>query len=292
MVVVLPHDNASLRAFWNDFYLRGGPHRVASAVWHRSSSFHEWFGVPAIVLLTLVAIALACLTARRNIAVAAALPILWIEMIVLGIARRYPFLDMRTSFFLLVTTLVFGVIGVMSLISVLGQHLVRQVPLSMLVMLLLLVAAHTSIRAYYRPPEDPRAQAHYVAAHLGPEDVILVSEHANWGFAYYWPRHDRRRYVRDSTVAAAFVVHVDGIGATYIAGRNPRAIRTALQDAIAQWRRNGANGRIWIVRSHIIAAERESWGVALRQLELRPAEIPGMEEPVLVLDRTLLASAP
>ena len=82
-------------------------------------------GMPAIVAVALFVLAIVALARRREYILALSLPILWIELFFLGVAHRYPFLDLRTSYFVLVPTVALIAFGVVDcLVALLHRHAV------------------------------------------------------------------------------------------------------------------------------------------------------------------------
>src|SRR5262249_38142807 len=104
-LVVVPHTSASLRAYWDDFYLPLSP-RAASIAWQRFETLAPAIGLAALLAVALFVLGCVMLARMGRPGLACALPVLWLEMFAVGVAHRYPFLDERTSLFLLVVSLV------------------------------------------------------------------------------------------------------------------------------------------------------------------------------------------
>jgi hypothetical protein len=137
--------------------------------------------------------------------------------------------------------------------------------------------AQPYVRSRMIPNEDVRDQIRYVIARETRDDVILVNMSSNWGFAYYWPIGDPARRP-DSAVLQGYEAYFPGQPRIVIArNRNPAAIEAALAQALALARQHTCS-RIWLVRTHLLAQERDAWGVALRQqkLTLAPAGRHGL----------------
>ncbi len=107
-VVVLPHQHAQVRTYWREFYLTGTPWDVWSTVWDRVVDLKS-LGGPSLVVFALFGFGLVLLSIRGHVALAIAAVVLWLEMFLCGVVSRYPFLDQRTSYFLLVVTVVIAV---------------------------------------------------------------------------------------------------------------------------------------------------------------------------------------
>ena len=284
--VVLPRENPTLRAYWRVFYLDGSPiHMVTSAV-SRFRSLGPAFGVsPWLVLLLFVAGVLV-LGARGHAAVATAVVVLAIELFVLGAAHRYPFLDVRTSYFFLAITVVVAAIGFAGMVVGLCRH--RALPLAAVVGVAVAVLAfggRHDVRQFAFPKEDVRTPTRYVAAHRRPGDIVVVGLGANWAFTYYWHGPGAKAYISDDTVAAGFVTRVDGIDAIFVPARDRITVLATMKTAVERWASHGGTGRIWIVRTHMAPTEQRSWTAALRELHLRATPVTGPPEPLLVVTR-------
>jgi hypothetical protein len=282
---VLPHDNKRLRDYWRPFYLTGTPIDVVSKAWHRFAELRTSLGVPAVVAFALFGLGVAALVARRHVALAIAVAVLWLEMFVLGTASIYPFLDARTSHFVLVVSLVTAAIGFVGLVLATVQHR-RGLALGVALAAVALLAfgARHDIRHFADHREDSRAQARYVAAHRNARDVVVISVSGNYGFTYYWPGREHKEYRHSSRAGAGFFARVDGINAVFATDRTPAAVFETMRVAIAHWQTLGGTGRIWIVRSHVGREELEAWSEALRVLQLRPVAATQGHEPLLVAD--------
>jgi len=104
--VIVPNTNEKLRDYWDRYYLTGSPSHILHTAWTRLSALHPALGMRAIVFVVLFAAGIVVLVSLQARAVAIAAAVLWIEMVLAARLRRYPFLDQRTSHFLLVSSLV------------------------------------------------------------------------------------------------------------------------------------------------------------------------------------------
>jgi hypothetical protein len=284
-VVVLPHDNDGLRNYWRPFYLDGSPGHILSTAGHRFLALGSSFGGSPKIVFVLFLAGLVVLVVRRNVALGIATAVLWVEMLTLGVADRYPFLDTRTSYFLLVVTLAIAAIGFAGLVIAIvrGQRALL-VTLVAVAVVGLGFGARDHVRAFVYPNENPRVQTLYVAAHGGAGDVVVVNLLANWGFTYYWPRAGTRVFTAHDTIAAGYLARVDGINGVFATGRTQVDVLASMKTAVADWRADGGRGRIWIVRTHVLGAEAAAWTRAFARLHLHPKAVTGGPEPLLEVD--------
>ncbi len=117
-VVVSPNTNSALSAYWDHYYLRGSPWHMLVVTWTRLGAIERWIGMPEAVFVLLVLAGIVTLARLHATAIAIAVPVLWIELVVVARQRRYPYLDLRTSHFLLVSSLVVLAIGVFGILQI------------------------------------------------------------------------------------------------------------------------------------------------------------------------------
>jgi MFS family permease len=267
---VIPHTNSKLHDYWNAYYLRGTPWHMLRVGWHRLFALSHALGVPALLVIGLVIVGLVALARLRAIAIVIAIVVLWIEVAVIARARLYPFLDLRTSHFLLVSTLVIAAIGVAALIQLAYQWWRPAGAIVAIVGLVLFVAgARPSIDKLDIPTEPAREQAQFVVAHRTPNDVVLVNSSGAFGFAYYWPAGVTTRL--DNNVGQGFRAEAKHLDAVYAQGRTNDTVLDALRQAVNRWRAEPKGSRLFIVRSHVSDAEAQAWKLAFAQLGLHPA---------------------
>lgn len=284
-LVVLPHDNKALRDYWRSFYLDGSPGHIASTAGHRFLALGPSFGVAPKFVFALFVVGLVVLVARRNVATAMSAVLLWLEMFALGVGDRYPFLESRTSHFLLTVTVVIAAIGLSGLANALAGR--RHVLLPVVVIVVvggLAFGARHQVRTFQFPDEDPRVQTLYVAQHRHAGDIVVVNLLANWGFTYYWPGEGTRVFVSRQTVATGYLARVDGINGVFATGRSRVDVLATLKTALTDWRALGGHGQIWIVRTHVIGGEVNAWALAFAELHLHPVAVTAGPEPLLVVD--------
>jgi hypothetical protein len=268
-----------LTAYWRGFYLPAGRglHADVTFVTSRFGAVGRYLGLgPAWLAVPLVVAGLITLFRLGRPAVAVTAVLLWPEMLALSAARKYPFLDLRTSTFLFAVTVAvaaIGVVGVSSLLfparSPLWPRLrgILAAGLPVLAVAAFAVGAQPYLRSHLIPREDVRDQARYVAGHAAPGDVILVNLSSNWGFAYYWPRGQPARRA-DSVVLQGYEAYFPGQPDIVVArNRDAGAVDAALAQALAR-ARQGSCGRIWLIRTHVSPAEGAAWRAALRRQRL------------------------
>jgi len=281
-LVVIPHTNPALRDFWDYFYLPTTPH-VLSTIWGRAAYISPVVGLSLVAALVLFAAGCRVLAQLGRPALGLAFAMLWIEMIVVAMARRYPFLEARTSTFLLVVSMVPITIGVVGLAQLLrARSNVLAVGLVVLVLMMFLPGALPYVRWHSIPAEDSRSATLYVARHRQPGDVILVTLASSYGFSYYWPKTPIA-YVKDDAVSMGFVTRADGVDhVVYADGLKTADTTRALQRALAEVHANHGS-TIWIVRSHMYDDEAAAWRQTFRRLGVHPVAKFIGAEPIWVL---------
>jgi hypothetical protein len=283
-LTILPHENSALTDFWNNAYLTGGPLNMLHNAWTRLGELSGPLAMPAFVFVTLFALGLVALVRLRAAAVAVALPFLWLEMMILARLRKYPFLDQRTSFFVLIPTVAVIAIGVVWSVFQLARrsHAAGLMSAGVAVAFFAYgVAPHW--RELGIPNEDIRTQVADVAREATPRDIILVNSSGNWGFAYYW-RHDPVFATKDDTVGTGFVMQVRNPNVIIARGRERPTIVQALQEALTRQRQNRADSRVFIVRTHMDDSEEAAWSQAFRTLGVRPRAVGHGTETLRVIE--------
>ena len=116
------HVQKNLTQFWKDFYppISKGIGPTLHYLHFRGNEMASYLGMgPLIVALVLVAAGVVTIARSGRPSLAFATPILLLEMIVAGAAKKYPLFDQRTSYFLTVCFAVFAAVGVAGLCSLL-----------------------------------------------------------------------------------------------------------------------------------------------------------------------------
>jgi hypothetical protein len=283
-LVIVPHDNGALQAFWRDAYLPASPGALLAKVWHRTGSLSPMFAVPGVLLVALLVAGCVRLVRSGHRAVALAVGLVWIEMVGAGVARRYPFLNLRTSHFLIVMTLVVATVGACSVAGWLQQRWGRPAVLGTLCVAALFVANSVHyVHTWWVPQENVRAAVEYVAAHRAPDDVIAVTLASNYGFSAYWPG-SKVEYLADPSISMGFVTRVQGLsGVVYSRGVTEHDTTSLLRRSLSLAAQRGA-AHVWIVRTHLYPDERAAWTATFRRDRLQPRDIHLDHETVWVVD--------
>ena len=291
LAVVAPNLKPKLRAYWNTLYLNGSLPHMVHLSWSRLVRLDPSLAMPAWVFVVLFAFGIVVLARLGVWVVAVAMPFLWLEMALMGGLERYPFLDLRTSHFLLVSSLVvvaLGAIGVVEVVRRLVARLDDKVAWGAAGVVAVALAVpfgfgfSNSIRQLHIPAEDVRTETRAVAASVRSRDVVVVSISADFGFSYYWPQGHLRFFANDS--GQGFRTEVAGLNAIYVPDRTGAGILTSMREAVARRKAAGAGSRIYIVRSHLTAEEGVAWRQAFEQLGLTPRVVRVGIDPLLVVD--------
>jgi hypothetical protein len=259
-----------LTTYWSNFYLPvgKGSHADIKFVTSHFSAIGVYFGLgPAWLALPLVLAGLVTIFRLGRPATAFTAVVLWPEMLAVSAAQKYPFLDLRTSTFLFAVTAAVAAIGVAGACSLLRPRLrgTLAAGLAVLAVAAFVVQAQPYVRSHLIPGDDVRDQARYVAAHMARGDVVLVNLNSNWGFAYYWPAGVPARRADAAVLQGYEAYFPDQPDIVVARNRDAAGVDAALSQALAQ---RSACGRIWLVRTHVIAAERRAWIAALGQQKL------------------------
>ena len=289
VAAVAPNLNPKLRAYWASQYLTGSPQHIVHATWNKLARLGPDLAMPVAVFVVLFALGLVVLVRIRARALAVAVPFLWLEMAVIGRLRRYPYLDLRTSQFLLVVSLIvvaLGALGVVAATRALPR--VRGVDIgtgaagvvSAVLAGLFAIGFVHHIRELNIPAEDVRSETLAVAAKYRPPDVVLVNESANFGFSYYWP-HGHMTFHHDES-GQGFGTEVSGVDAIYVSSRTYQGIAHGVREAVDRWRHAGAGSHLYIVRTHLSSVEEASWQRAFKAAGLKTQPVPVGSDPLLV----------
>jgi hypothetical protein len=289
-LVVLPTLNPRLKAYWATQYLDGSPLHVFTATWKRLARFTTELSMPLPMFIVLFLIGIAIFVKLRAPALAIAVPFLWIEMALMGRLHRYPYLDLRTSHFLFVVSLVVVAVGAAGMLQLIAAHTRGTFPagprpaiavgVGAVLAVLFTLSFAREIDRLSIPNENVRAEVEAVAKTRTDRDVVLVNSSAAFGFGYYWPNGSID--FRSDTSGQGFRPEVRGVDAVYVRGRTYFDVRDGLRAAVARWR--GVSGsRLFIVRTHLNGSEAAAWRRALDELGLQPRSIAVGFDPLLVV---------
>lgn len=235
-------------------------------------------GAPALVVVALLAAGVWTLARRGRAGTATAVLLLPIAAITVGVAKAYPLLELRTSHFLLVTAAAvagLGVAGTATAAATLARRalprMTHAVAATAICAVLLGTFAVGNARWYrfdghepglYRTSiaiEDIRSATEYVAAHRSPNDVIVVSSTAGYGFAFYWRQEPLRLLAPTGNTVGWQVSLPTAPGVVFIPSRDAHGIRRGLDTAMGLANQRGPDTRIWLIRSHVVDQEPDDW---------------------------------
>jgi hypothetical protein len=255
-----------LTDYWYKFYvpLGSGAHASIRFILSRFDDLSGYTGLGSLWLAVgLILAGLVTIFRLGRPVTALTIAALWPEMIIVSALRRYPFLDLRTSTFLLAITVVVAAIGVVGLCSLLRPRFKRVVPAALVVLAAVAfsVNARPNIRANWIPLENARDQARYVAGHAAATDEIVVGWGSNFAFAYYWPLGHPARISGASQSPAYFP---DQPRIVVVRDRTAAAVDAAVSAAWTQVLEHPA-ARIWLIRTHVNGVEQAAWNSALKR---------------------------
>ncbi|HWE57994.1 MAG TPA: hypothetical protein VG435_21010 [Acidimicrobiales bacterium] len=270
-------DTASLRAYWDNYYVPTDHGLSVALSFIRSHAHSELSAVglgPSLAVVVLVLLGLIALARSAAPGLTLVLPICAVEQVAAATLHQYPLWDERTStwFTLMIfLTAVGGLVGAaraaVRLVAGAGRR-ARPVGLAMGVGLIatLTALAHPYSRAVDQavrtrtPLEDVHGQTQTILADYRPGDVVVANTDAGFGLAVYWPAQPslvtdlaRLETFRVTYPPAARVV----VAATISTPAELAAVDQAVSMATA------GHGRVWIVLSHWHTAERATMMKAL-----------------------------
>jgi hypothetical protein len=214
--------------------------------------------------LALIGVGLVTLWRAGLPALTLAVPAVGAELVALGFAGAYPFLERRTAIFYAALLTVTAAVGLATLAR-LGLERRATAPLAvagLVVAGVLLVPGWVRAGRGDIPGEDVKAQSADVLARGRPGDPVLVTFAASFSFAYYWP--DRPTFVpKPASVptGVGFVPTFPGrpeLVLVYQPG-SARAMAEGLERALRLGR-----GRAWVVTGspdELAALRRRAEGV-------------------------------
>ena len=265
LVFVRPQVTTILTNDWNPNYMP--THSVPAAVTFLRRELVEnlvpYLGFGSLAVDTALILAgIGALLWLRRFALAAMFPVTLVLVVAASAARKYPFGDLRTSTFWLVTAPLLMAVAVAAAAHLAGRA-DRRLPALVAAAALAVWVPVTSpyFRTHLIPNENVRAEVDYLNAHLRPGDVVIVDYAASYGFSYYWPRANPS-YPRDIVGPNVHVAAYPGVSWMIVMrDRQPADVANALAQARAKIAAEprGSRGRIWIVRSHLGQPEWRVW---------------------------------
>jgi hypothetical protein len=291
---VVPNLSTKVHTYWDNFYLAGSLGHVLYLVWNRLGLLSHYLAMPPGVFVALFVAGIVMLVRLQVRALAIALPLMWLEMAIIGRLERYPFLDLRTSQFLLVSSLFVVALGAVGVVSAVGR-VVSMVARPLGVAAAVVVGGALAIsyavgfvphlRTLNIPGEDVRTETQAVAAHLRRGDVLLINQSANFGSSYYWP-HAKVVFHRDDSGQHFSTRIVSLPNALYVPTRDAPVVRESLSQAVARWRASGPASRLFILRTHVTRHEEQAWQAALRDFDLvNDEQVIKAGDPLLLFEK-------
>jgi hypothetical protein len=285
-LIVLPSISGNLYQYWEGFYLNLDVVATATetdvgSVAERLAEVFAAVGLGALSGVVLVALGLRSLVALHRPRMALGVVVLLAMMVGLAVVERYPFLDVRTWHFLLMVFVVVASVGIVQHITGMNAGS-RWAPILIGVFTLgIVVTAWPHVRSESIAEEDVRAQIRHVESAWTAGDVLLVNLMGTPGLGYYWQGNESRLFVDDQTFSTGWMVRIDLDDIVHVEARTDRATTEALEEALTK--ANASDGRLWIVRTHVLKQELGFWNRAFSRLELDPVPIPVGLEPLLLV---------
>lgn len=294
-------NNEAMRDYWNAFLpsISELPGHLARQL----DIVRPLLGIPLPVLAMLLVLGVLALFRRGHVAPALAVLLLPVAAIGLGVAGIYPLLDPRTSHFLIVSMgLVagIGVVGLADLAVVLARRGLPRLPPSVVVAATcaVLIASFAAVnhRWFRFDGDEPGVwRAHqavtdigsatrYVAAHKGPNDLVVVSGPAWFGFTLY-SDHDPLQLVAPVSGTVGWTVTMPTRTDVILPGPSRgdvRSVRDALDEVLARAATQPPGTRVWLVRTYTHPSE-PTWQTALA--EYRVQQVTTGPEPVVVISK-------
>lgn len=286
-LVVVPHLSESLTSYWNDFYLDGdaGLWALTKVIWSRLDGLAPLLGFRWPLLISMLVITGVIAMKRRNFPAAAlAIPILWIEMVFMGMFEKYPLLDQRTSHFLLILTIAvagIGLEGLVSSLSLRSSRLATGLLLLAFGMVLWQSSAFVGSRSF--PHDEVRAQTRYVENNHESGDVVLVNALSGKGFAYYWP--DQPTFFPTDRFLSGFGVRFDQANIVLAEGRSASDIEEAFGTALRSASLRDSTGIIWLVRFYMTESELAAWQSVMDRSDLSILKVEGAPESLTLITK-------
>ena len=258
----------SLTDYWRPYYLPLSKGISASShfITVRLGQLEPYFGLGTIWLALPLVIAGLVTIARLGHAVTAlAVALLWPELAAASAVKRYPFLDLRTSTFLIAVTTLVAAVGVAGICALVRPYWRGTLAVALALLAAIPFAVHSAqdVRSHKIPFEDARDQVRYVARNADPHDVIVVNNASNRAFVYYAP-FGGAQAAPDSYEAIGYLgYYPDRPRIVMAVTSDYQAVSFALHQAVVL-ARTSPGARIWLVRSHENRGEIQAWRSALR----------------------------
>jgi hypothetical protein len=256
-----------LRRYWRLQYLSldNGVAEAALQIWRRFAGELASLGWgPWWLALTLIGVGLVAMWRAGLPAVAITVPAVGVELVVLGFADLFPYMERRTVIFYAALLTVTAAAGLATLLR-LALRRRATVPLAVVgavVAGVLLVPGWIRAGRGDIPGESVKHQVADVLAQRRPGDAVLVTFAASFSFAYYWP--DRPTFVPTTVRTAVTFMPTFPDRPELVVVHNPRSVKPMI-DGLGRGLRLG-RGRAWVVFGapvELAAIERRAKGVRL-----------------------------
>jgi hypothetical protein len=237
----------AMRSYWRSWYLTldHGLGDAAEVVWGRFTAGLSGLGRgPWWLALALVVVGLVTLWRARLPAVALTPLAIGVELLALGLARSYPFLEPRTSIFyaaLLTVTAAAG-LATLACLALRSRATAPLAGVGVLVLGLLLVPGWIRAGAGHIPGENVKHQVADVLAHRQLGDAVLATFGASFSFAYYWP--DRPTFVPTTANTAVTFMPTFPDHPDLVLVHQPSSVSAMVQ---ALERAVCGHGRVWVI---------------------------------------------
>jgi hypothetical protein len=251
-------DNPAMRNWWlaDYIHLDGGLAPAARFAGGRAVALLESIGFgPWWLALALIAAGVWALARAGCPAAALLLPLLAVELVAAGVARRFPFLEARTSLFVAVILGLYAALGIGELLVLLLDRQWTAPAAAGAAVCAAALLFPTARQAAMEPMPSARVreQLAVVRANWRAGDAVVVNSGGSFQFAYYWPQRPTFVRTTQDTAVNFMVTYPDHPNLVMVRGGGTTGVVPAL-------RRARANGRrIWVVFAHGTPATVHGW---------------------------------
>jgi hypothetical protein len=291
LAIVEPNRVPALVEFWQGYFpsVNDLPSFVLGELTNlaATSGFAWWW-----VWLTIVAGGIATIAMKRRTATTIAIVILPAMALVLGVLKMYPLLADRTSYYLVtvwaaLAGLAFAPVGAKIARSASRRRPALEPVLVVALALGAVIAFGVANRSWYRldsptATSDVRSQVYWVDTHRKPDDVVIISRGARYGYLFYhddqpvhWTVSSDFAHGWDAILPAeSNVVELDGVVL--------ETVRAAVEQAVAMAQRNGPDARVFVIRdAWWNYGEPDAWAAVLAEYQVTYINVG--PEPVAVI---------
>jgi hypothetical protein len=293
-LLIRPQVTRNLAVYWAPYYVPRSASAAVSNIHLRLDQLAPYLGFRFLVLDLVLALAgIAALIWLRRFALAAMLPVILVVVIAASAAGKYPFGDLRTSTFWLVTVPLLMAVAVAAA-GRWATAIDRRAPavITAAALAVWVLATGPYIRSHELPGENVHSQVLYLDRHFRRGDVVIVSYAASYAFAYYYPLANPSFPADPIGPNAHVPAYPTAPWIVVMTNRRPVDVANALAVARAKVAAEGSrtHGRIWIVRSHLQEAEKRAWQRNLAAKQVRTIHVG--HEPLLLYVPSQTARTP